>query len=281
MLGESCLLRMVLNWRSRNPGGFKYGGTNQNKEVIMRGSVKSQSGYILSVSDRHGHSKHVDKAEARKSLAREGNSASPQNVAAKIGVYANSTNRQYFYEIAELGRHCRNNYGVRDMSKIKPDMAKDFLSEKIERDISYSHWGNYSAAFGKMDVALKKITGESPGIKAAVESLRAEARAELPRTEGRDRAYKNPDNLLAALERHGEAVHLVATIQRELGVRLAEGSYIKVAQLEGGKLKYVAKGGQGMERMLRPETNQRLENYLLEHGSLRVSNKEYYLALKD
>jgi integrase len=247
----------------------------------MRGSVKHQAGYILSIHDRHGHSKHNDKAEARKSLAREGRSASPQNVAAKTGINGNATNEQYHSRICTLGQYCRDNYGMRDMSRITAEMVRDFMSEKIDADVAYSTWNGYSAAFGKMDTALTKITGESPGIKAAVENLRAEAKAELPRTEGRDRAYKSPNDLLTELERHGEAVHLVATIQREMGLRFAEASRIDAAQLRDGELKYIAKGGQRMERVLRPETEQRLEVHLREHGSLQVSSKEFYRALKE
>jgi hypothetical protein len=236
---------------------------------------------MLKVIDKRGTSKRLDVGRISKEIRAEGKIPTSAEVAARTGVYSTSTRNVYYEKIQELAQYMRDEYGEKDLARVTPEMIKTFLEGKVEEQISLSHWQGYASAFSKMDQAIAIITGQPDGrtIKNAINEIRHEAYAECPKYDGRNRAYQNPDRLIAALP--DQAMQIAARLQRENGLRIAEATSVHTGQLRpDGSLHFVAKGGQHLSAALRPDTRQLLEDHLKTNGSLQVDKDHYRSAIR-
>ena len=224
----------------------------------MHGSIKGQIMHLFNKSgiNKIGQSKLQDKTSARMALAAEGRSGTSTNIAGKTGIHAISTKENYLDKWEEIARFAKEEYGIRDLEKVSTDIIKEFLEEKIEKGVSYSHWNGYAAAVGKLEKALNDYStkygrGNSYDLREAVSPLRAEAAAELPRFEGL-RHYADPNKLICVIK--NPAHQLAAKIQYESGLRIAGATSIRPEQLRGitsdkftgkavGQISYIGKGG--------------------------------------
>ena len=258
----------------------------------MRGSISSQLGRLSVEVNKLGESKYEAKADARIELASAGLSATSEAIAEKTGIYSAGTMSNYMERWIEFGEYAKSELGIKDMEKLDADAVRSFLADKIEQDVSYSHFSQYCAALGKLEQAIESF-GQSvrgierdPDFKSAIDELRPEARAELSRFEG-TRAYDNPGQLVENLSGTSQ---LVASIQLESGTRLSEASNITAGQLKGmsqdctdkvvGQFDFVGKGGKENVGNLSPETYERLVQHIAEHGSLSHSVDVYREDLK-
>lgn len=259
----------------------------------MRGSIKGQVMHLFSTSGLNniGQSKFQAKDSARLALAAEGRSSTSANIAVKTGIHAISTKENYLDKWEEIARFAKDEYGIRDLEKLTPDVVTTFLAEKIEKGVSYSHWCGYAAAVSKLDKALNDYStkyerGNSYDLRAAVSELRSEAKAELPRFEG-TRNYANPNKLIAETK---EQYQLSARIQHESGLRIAGATSIKLEQLRGlsqdqhtgkevGVLEYVGKGGLHGLVQVSPATYNNLKDHIEQNGSFQISKDGYRSAL--
>lgn len=261
----------------------------------MRGSVRGQTLHLLNSSGIKciGESKFSAKDSARVALAAEGRSGTSAAIAQKTGIHADSTKDNYLDKWQEFARFAREMSGEKDLEKLTGDQVREFLAYKTELGVSYSHWSGYASAIGKLENALKSYNdkfdrGNTYDFRAAINELRPEARAELPRFEG-TRNYNNPTALAGAVA--DQTHRLVATIQHQSGLRLAGASIIGADQLKGlaldqhtgkpvGLIVYIGKGGKAGTAQVSPGTYRGLEAHIASRGELRVSADGYRDALK-
>lgn len=260
----------------------------------MRGSIRGQTLYLFNNSgiNRIGQSKFSAKSSARVALAAEGRGGTSSAIAEKTGIHSLGTRNNYLEKWQEIGRFCKDELHLKNLEKLTADHIHQFLSHKIEMGVSYSHWCGYAAAVGKLENALNGYSGRfdsgnSYDFRIAVNELRPEARAELPRFTG-TRNYDSPTKLTAAI---GNQTHqLVAQIQYESGLRVAGAAGITASQLKGlakdnhtgktvGLIAYIGKGGKLGTAQVTPDTYQRLALHISEHGQLKVSVDGYRQSL--
>lgn len=261
----------------------------------MRGSIRGQILHLYNASgiDSIGQSKFQAKDGARVALAAEGRSGTSEAIAEKIGIHSLGTRENYQSKWQELGRFCKEEFSLKNMEKLSADQVREFLAYKIELGVSYSHWGGYAAALGKLETALNAYSAKydrsfSYDFRSVVKELRPEARAELPRFAG-TRHYDSPAQLVAAI---GNKTHnLVARIQHESGLRLAGASRISSSQLQGlakdamtgktvGLINYIGKGGKAGTAKVTPETYRQLADHISKQVQLQVSPDGYRESLK-
>lgn len=254
----------------------------------MRGSIRSQCGYLSTFINELGKSKYAAKEVARHTLLVNGRNTTSENVAKQIGVFAASSLSNYVERWIELGSFAREELEIKDMAKLDGDAVRSFLEDKLERGISYSHFSGYVAAFTKLENALEQhnvkinSTDRDYNFKEATRDVRAEAKLELPRFEG-TRSYASPEQLIGNLS---GTSNLVAHIQLESGARLAEASHIEAGQLRGithdphtgkviGQFEFIGKGGKVNIGNLSPGTYQQLAHHIEQHGALHHSADTY------
>jgi len=261
----------------------------------MHGSIKGQIMHLFSKSgiNKIGQSKLQAKSSARMALAAEGRSGTSTNVAGKTGIHAISTKENYLDKWEEIARFAKEEYGIRDLEKISTDIIKEFLEEKIEKGVSYTHWSGYAAAVCKLEKALNDYStkydrGNSYDLRQAVSQLRPVAAAELPRFEGQ-RNYADPNKLICVIK--NPAHQLAAKIQYESGLRIAGATSIRPEQLRGitsdkftgkavGQISYIGKGGKAGTAQMSPVTYAQLVEHIARHGSFAVSQDGYRGAMK-
>lgn len=262
----------------------------------MKGSIRGQIKFLFNASglNKIGESKFGAKDSARIALAAEGRSGVSSNIAEKTGIHSLGTRDNYLGKMGELGKFVKEEFKVRDMTKITGEHVREFLNYKIEMGVSYSHWSGYACALGKLETALivhanQHGHGASYDFRNAISQLRNEARAELPRFEG-TRNYDSPAKMIAAIDNPSH--RLVATIQYESGLRVAGASNIKESQLRGlatdkysgkpvGIIAYVGKGGKAGIAQVSAALYQKVDTHIKTHGELRVGTDGYRLSLKE
>jgi hypothetical protein len=261
----------------------------------MRGSVRGQTLHLFNTSGLNciGESKFQAKDSARLELASEGRGATSMAISEKTGIYSLGTRDNYLEKWQEIGRFAKEEFAVRDLEKLTADHVRQFLDYKIELGVSYSHWGGYCAAVGKLENALnaysdKNDRGNAYDFRSVVKELRPEASSELPRFEG-TRNYDSPEKLIGAVP--DPSHQLAARIQHESGLRIAGACSISARQLKGlgrdvhtgklvGLVDYIGKGGKPGTAQMTPETYQRLADHIRAHGQFRVSADGYRASLE-
>ena len=261
----------------------------------MRGSTERQVESLFRCSgiNQIGESKAEAMESARNELVESGRPADSSSVAAEIGIFSLGTAETYTEKWQELATAVRESEGIRDIEQISSEHIKQFLENKIELGVSYSHFQGYAAAFGKLETALNGYSdkygkGNEYSFRDSINGLREEARLELPRFEG-TRSYDDPGKLVNSLT--NEDHRLVASIQHESGMRVAEASSIQASQLRGltndaltgkevGQIDFTGKGGKENTGQVSVETYRELERHIGEHGSLNVAPDPYRESLK-
>ncbi len=280
---------MILDNRNQNICDSEQG-------IAMRGSIRGQALHILNTSGIKsiGQSKFSAKDSARLALKSEGRGATSSAISEKTGIHSDGTKNNYLDKWQEIGRFAKEEFGLRDFEKLTGAQVLEFLAYKIELGVSYSHWSGYAAAFGKLENALNAYSAKFDrgkneyNFRAAVNELRSDAKAELPRFSG-TRNYECPDKLSTAIQKQDH--QLVARIQLESGLRVAGASYISASQLKGmaedaltgkhvGLINYIGKGGKPGTAHVTPDTYQRLAEHIATHGQLKVSIDGYRQSLK-
>lgn len=258
----------------------------------MRGSVGSQMTRLLQEVYKIRQSKFAAKQAARSELKTLGKSATSAAIAERTDLYSVKTVNNYLQRWVELGTWAKTQLGIKNMENLTSDAVRQFLAEKLELSVSYSHFSQYCSAINKLERALNSYTvnagKDATHTLKDFADLRAEARIELPRFEG-SRAYSDTQGLLRALSGNSR---LVAMIQLESGTRVAEASNIKAEQLRGisvdphtgrevASFGFVGKGGKENTAHLSVATYRELERVIqASDGDLKVNSNSYRSNIK-
>ena len=262
----------------------------------MRGSINHQVNLIFTKSGifRPGESKHEAKQTAREELARQGLSATSDKLAAKTAIYSYNTAEKYKDTWHDLAHYAKQEYGLRDITKLESEHIKGYLEQRIADGIKYSSFQRECAALSKFELALNKFAqevGDKYGasksefsFREAIESTREIAKETLDR-DIKDRGFENAREVISNITR--EESKIAASIQYEGGARISEACFIKESQLKGvtidkmtgqevGKIHLDnTKGGKERNIFVSKDTYQKLEQYINQHGEFKLSKNTY------
>jgi len=269
----------------------------------MRGTVNWQINTIFKESGifRPGESKHESKEAAREALSQQGVSATSSRIASQTGIYSYRTAEVYKDTWHSLGQFCKDNFGLKDMSRINSEHVQAYLEYKVEQGVSYKTFQRECAAIGKFETALQSFINKYADVKyqleqrdvnfrEAIETVKETAKEVLNR-ELCERGYVDAKEVIANIR--NESAQLAANIQLEGGARISEATWIKESQLKGyivdkvtGEEKGVihldnTKGGKERDIFVNKETYQQLERYIKENNEFRISKSTYAKQVSD
>jgi integrase len=262
----------------------------------MRGSINHQVNLIFQKSGifQPGQSKHEAKQEARAELAQQGLSATSDKLGARTAIYSYGTAEKYKDTWHSLCNYAKQEFNLKDVTKIDAEHVRAYLENKIADGIKYSSFQRECAAISKFEQALSRFAqehGDKYGaskteynFREAIESTREIAKETLDR-DIKDRGFENPKEVISNLSRPESKI--AANIQYEGGARVSEATYIRENQLKGimtdkvtgqevGQLRLTnTKGGKERNIFVSKETYSKLETYIKEHGEFKISRNTY------
>jgi integrase len=262
----------------------------------MHGSINHQVNLVFTKSGifQPGQSKHQAKQEARAELAKQGLSATSDKLAERTAIYSYETASKYKDTWHDLAHYAKQEYGLKDITKLESEHIKGYLGQRIAEGIKYSSFQRECAAISKFEQALNKFAqevGDKYGaskteynFREAINDVREIAKETLDR-EIKDRGFENAKEVISNISR--DESKIAASVQYEGGARISEACYIKENQLKGivtdkvtgrevGQLRLTnTKGGKERDIFISKETYQRLENYIKENGEFKISRNTY------
>lgn len=259
----------------------KLPGTGQNSaEVyIMRGSPKNQVNFIFRESGLNliGQSKHEEKE-----IVRQNGAKTWHEMGQKMGIHSYNTADAYRECWVRCFEYNRRENGLKDLTKIEPQHVENYLNYCVDSGVSRATYNQYSAALGKLNVALNRFSenkklGRSYDLTKGIEATRKRAQESLAKFDG-SRAYERPCDLICEIK--DEKFHLAAEIQHNTGCRLHETALILPKQLDGDNFTYVGKGGKILTKELPSNLADSLRQQFRESGEFRIDKNKYRVALK-
>ena len=233
----------------------------------MRSIVK-QTADLIRDSSNIGESKH----EAKK------------NGTAKDGIYAFNTATVQRNCWMSFTKYAKEEFGLRDIQKITPEMVREFLNKKaFNDDLSAKSFENECYRVGKFINALDVKRGvDVRELKAELSECKKSIISELRGESAKNRAYFDPRAMIRSID--DEYGKLAAKIQYECGGRISEIAKLDQRNLNGHEGEIILKNTKGgLERIgkLSPETYEKLIEIIDEKGKFRLNVRQYRIELKE
>jgi integrase len=262
----------------------------------MHGSINHQVNLVFTKSGifQPGQSKHQAKQEARAELAKQGLSATSDKLAERTAIYSYETASKYKDTWHSLCNYAKQEFGVKDITKLESHHIQAYLESRISDNIKYSSFQRECAALSKFEQTLNKFAqehGDKYGayktefnFRDTINSVREVAKETLSR-DIKDRGFENAREVINNISRPESKI--AASVQYEGGARISEACYIKENQLKGyvidkvtGEEKGVihldnTKGGKERDIFVSKDTYQKLEQYINQHGEFKLSKNTY------
>ena len=184
----------------------------------------------------------------------------------------------------DLGNFAKQEYGVKDMTKIDGEIVKDFLVSKMEKGVTYNTLSNYASHINKISHGLRKIDPSVPDFSQAVKEFREIARDKAARIERAPRFYVSPGEIVNGIV--SPDARLVGRLQYELGLRVNEARRVEPKQIgrnENGNytITVQGKGGYKITKELPQRLAEDLLRHIKEHGKLDVRYERYREELRE
>lgn len=163
-------------------------------------------------------------------------------------------------DLTNLGRFAKENYGMKDMSKIDANIVRDWINDK---GISYNTASNYLSEINKMNQHFS-ITPKD------VKELRVHFKQELRPNELQHRAYKGLEKIQLPKQ-----FQPAFELQRDYGLRMSAATHINLKdQLQGNFFRFQQKGGRWSEIKLSNALAQKIRDNAVQ-GRYGVNNDTY------
>ena len=245
--------------------------TNQLSNAI------SKSGIV-----QIGTSRHDAKQERYNDLSNAGQKADSHAVNQTIGITSYASLHKFQGNITRFGKWCFSNEGMNNLNQIKPDTVTKFLRELCDCEYAKNTAQSYASSLEKMAVMLDQVcptsTPRSETWHEAIQSCKAEI-ADCP-VNNEPRAYADPNAMIDALD--SPQLQLVATMQLEYGLRIADATKIDAGKIEGNILTVEnSKNGQDLKVELRPETIEKINALADPDGKISIKQSEYRSELQE
>jgi hypothetical protein len=260
--------------------------------MALRGSFTQQAWALMTRGGMlvTGTSKGFEREAVKADLAAANIAATSQEIAARTVLPSPDSARQYASTWAQCGNYAKETFGVKSLEKLTGEHVAAYLDFKHELGQAKDTLDSQAAHLGKLAAALEKWNGQNyDTIRQGVESMRPTI-AEAPGKALADRAYSDPQSVVAALP--AGDLRLAGRILYESGVRISEGTRIEASQLRGigvdkytgrqvGRFEYTGKGGKIGTGSTSVPTYRELEKIVAEKGLFSVSQADFRSALKE
>jgi len=216
----------------------------------MRGSAVNQVHQVFGAIAKIGESKHDAKNDARELGAKTWH-----QVGKNIDVYSYKTLDDYQDISIVAFKYIKENFNIKDITKIQAEHINSFLESKIESNVKYSTFQKYAAACEKLQVALERYTNQKYNFDLT--ESRELAQKVLERTDAH-RAYSDPQKLINSIS--DKTYRVLATSQLVGGFRVHELNYLKLSQFSDNSHSLVVQGKGGKVREI--ELNEKIYSEL-------------------
>ena len=250
-----------------------YNAGEKKKRLFMRGSVNYQVKQIWHKIDGIGTSK----LESRSNGIQNNYG---QKVSEKVHSFRYKD--EVIRTAKDLGTFAREKFNVKDMQAISREIVESFIQEKINDNVSYNTISNYISHLQKIQIGLEKIGAKLEShnnlfTRDDLKEIRELTKEQAYKTEHQAREYINPERIIANLD---EKYQIVARLQFEYGLRVAEASRINEHQLNGNSLTIQGKGGYTLTKEISKDLVNKINSYIEKEKSFNVSYNSYSNALK-
>lgn len=168
-------------------------------------------------------------------------------------------------DLKNLGNYAKQEFGIKDMSKIDINVVTDWI---LDKNITYNTASNYLSE-------LNKVHEHFSFTREEIKELRKELKTELRKNELTHRAYKHLDKIQLP-----EKSQIAFELQRDYGLRMSEATHINIQkQLHGNILSYQQKGGKWSEKEISKELADKIKEHS-ENGIYHISKNTYRDHLK-
>ena len=242
--------------------------------LIMRGSVSSQVGYILSHLEGRGLSKSKSRA-----VSFHTSLDGIRPVSEKI--HSHEYRDEVYRTGRDLGDFARE-FGVKDYSKIDGHIVADWIQEKVASGVSRNVLKNYIAHLAKIEIGLQKIASlkgcEREGFRRGDLVAARETIAKLAQPEPVNRSYLNPGAIISNLS---GGAYIAGRLQLDHGLRVTEATHIRADQLTSENVLTVqGKGGYIQVKNLPSDLAQAIRDHMKD-GKFEVSQNQYRDQLQE
>jgi integrase len=230
---------------------------------------------VFSTIIAFGTSKHEAKIAARN----KNNARAWHELGKNLLVYSYNTADSYRDISKEAFAFAKENFGVKDITKLEAQHINAFLESKIEANVKYSTFQKYAAALEKLEVALSRYTGKEYNFD--LKETRELAQQILQKTDAH-RAYDNPQKVINAIS--DKTFKILATAQLESGARVHELNHLKLSHFKkNGSIEVQGKGGKTRDLELSEKTYNDLKALVLnsENQKLTFNTDAYRNELKN
>jgi integrase len=227
------------------------------------GSIIFQVSKIIKQHNGIGKSKLESRNES--GLLSENN----QKISDKFHSYKSLDNARR--DLTNLGKFAKDEFGVKDMSKINIEIVKEWINSK---NAVYRTASNYLSE-------LNKVSEHFNFSKNDIKELRSELKNNLERVgklHETTRAYKNLDKITLK----NEKAQIAFLLQRDYGLRLKEAVHINLnRQIENENVLIVqGKGGKVVEKELSRDLVQKIQENA-QNGVFELKKDIYTKELKE
>ena len=202
---------------------------------------------------------------------------------AQSGIFSFKTATAMKSTWCNFGKFCREEFGIKDIKKISPEMIRDYLGKKAYDDeISAKSYTNVCSRLEKFCTALESKRGvDVAEMRAEIKECRAFT-ADLRAAPKTNRAYLDPENMIRIIV--DPDCRLAAKLQLEGGARISEIAKLDRRNLtpyEGEIVLRNTKGGLVRTTTVSKETYDELIKIIKERGQYRLDVKNYRAELRE
>jgi len=219
---------------------------NQRERYAMRGSPIYQATQVLNIMTAFGQSKRKAKEAARAAGA-----TTWHEIGQHLKIHSYNTANLYRSVWIETLRYGKNNFAVKDITKLSPAVVSGFLEAKIAEGMKYASFNGYCAALEKLAVGLNQWAQEQGTVAhyywtADIQASKIEAKEVLDRSV-ETRAYKDPMVLVKAIS--NPVYQTIAAAQYSIGARISELDHVRQEQFLGNMQFQIINGKGGKDRI--------------------------------
>lgn len=265
----------------------------------MRGNVNYQVQILYKEVEAIGESKHEAKEQAREQAREQAEKLTWHDLGKEINIYSYATADTYRETWRQFGEFVKEEFKIHDLEKTNGEHVQAFLEHRINLNTvnSYNTFSKEAAALEKLERALNSYStsnekGNQYAFSANIQNVREDAKLILDKFSG-NRAYTDPQNLIGNIK--NETHKIIAQAQKEGGFRVSELNHLREKNLngitkdpvtreeKGSILIQQAKGGKSGEKLVSPETYNKLKEVIQNSKDqiLKFNENSYRNSLKN
>lgn len=191
-----------------------------------------------------------------------------------------STYHSYRAACTPLALYARNEYGIRDIYQLTPQVVSDYLKFAVDCEVKFSTFDKNCSAIEKFCECINQAnTTHSPrqDFHSVIDQIRKGAKSELPSSDYTTRAYNNPS---AIIEKLPTNLQIVAELQYRCGLRISDACYINKSMWNGSELTVHSKNGQHYTVIPPTSLASQITAVVTSEGKLSVSRTVYDYQLE-